>query len=205
MLNRFNPSFIAAAALSLIVPLAACQAPSGSTGGRIDPYRSTGADMASSKVSMPALMEFCDRTAQVLAQDITAIPEIRESPQRVIVELGSIRNQTRTPTSDFEQIQARLRSQIFQSDVIKRKVVLTEDPHRMDRELDRLEATGAPGGQTARYAADATYVLQGDFFESNRDETRRYFFEFKLVNLASRVIVFDNSYDLGQMAVHTRN
>lgn len=189
---------------TVMAGVAGCQAPApaGSTGGRIDPYRTTAADEYSYGASMPALLEFCDRTAQALARDLTTIPDIRDAKTRVIVELGSIRNQTRTPTSNYEQIQARLRSQIFQSSLIRQYIVLTEDPGRMDRELERLGATGT-SGETARYEAGATYVLQGDFFESGRDNVRRYFFEFKLVNLASREIVFDHSYDLAQASPRT--
>jgi hypothetical protein len=186
--------------VGLIGLLAACQAnpPPGRTGGRIDPYRSTPADVHSSGASLPALLEFCDQAAAALARDLTAIPAIRDASSKSIVELGSIRNQTRTPTSNFEQMQARLRSQLFSSDIIRSHIVLTEDPARMDRELERLGATGT-GGSTARYPAQATYVLQGDFFESGRDNRRQYFFEFKLVNLATREIVFSHAYDLGQV------
>ena len=54
------------------------------------------------------------------------------------------------------------------------------------------------GGGTAQYDPKITYVLQGDFFESDRGERRQYYFEFKLTNLATREIVFNKHFDLAQ-------
>ena len=193
--------------LGALLMLAGCQThPSpGATGGRIDPYRSTPADVVSTGASMPALMEFCDQAAEAFAQDLAEVPEIRDAPSRVVLEVGSLRNQTRTPTSNFEQIQARLVGAIFDSRLIQRYCMVVESGDRMDAELKRingpaddLSVDSLESGRTARYDPNIIYVLQGDFFESGRDNVRRYYFEFKLVNLASRARVLQETYDLGQ-------
>jgi hypothetical protein len=189
-----------------LLTLLGCQAypAPGATGGRIDPYRSTPADVVSSGASMPALMEFCDQTAEAFAQDLAEVPEIRDAPSRVVLEVGSLRNETRTPTGNFEQIQARLIGAIFDSELIQRYCMVVEAGDRMDAELERINGPGATvslddlDGRTARYDPHVIYVLQGDFFESGRDHVRRYYFEFKLVNLASRARVLQETYDLGQ-------
>ena len=68
----------------------------------------------------------------------------------------------------------------------------------MDSEKQRLTGNGDQTTGTARYKPEETYVLMGDFFESRRGSTRRYYFEFKLTHLASRELVFSESYDLAQ-------
>jgi hypothetical protein len=183
-------------------------APEGSTGGRIDSYRTTDSDRNSSSASIPALLEYSDTVSQALAQEITSIPDIENAPTRCVLELGSIANKTSTPTGDFEQIRARIRGQIFQSKLIKGRFMIVEARDRMDSELNRVngdsgqkdllnEGTGGSAG-TAKYDPKITYVLQGDFFESNRGDRRQYYFEFKLTNLATREIVFNKSFDLAQ-------
>jgi len=187
----------AVAALGAATSIAGCQSgpPQGSSGGRIDPYRSTAADRASSSASGPALLEFSDQVAMALARDLTSIDRIRSSPQRVALELGDLNNRTNTPTSDFEMIQHRIRGQLLKSKLIRDQFLILVDPQRMDREQQRLSGTEGP---TARYSPEQTYVLMGDFFESRRGRTRRYYFEFKLTHLASREPVFNEFYDLAQ-------
>lgn len=172
----------------------------GDSGGRINPYASTGADRASTDASMPALWEYSDQVAQALAKRINEIPEIANSPSKVIIELGSIENQTNTPRSDFELIQRRLRGRLLHSDYVTSRVRFVESVQSMDAERRRVlgEDPYTNSGQTNRYDTNATYVLRGAFFESDRSSTRRYYFEFNLVNLQSRDIVFNESFDLAQ-------
>src|SRR5687767_11552538 len=118
-------------AAALVLALAACaKTPQGSRGGRIDPYRSTSADVDSRKASMPDLYQFCDQTAQQLARDLSEIPEIEKAPKKVVLELGDIENQTHTPTGDFELIQNRLRSQLRSSRLLRDRVMFVENRAR---------------------------------------------------------------------------
>ena len=170
--------------------------PRGSTGGRMDVYRSTAADVVSHKASAPELWVYSDQVAESLARDLADIDHIHSAPTRATLELGDLHNRTRTPTSDFEAIQYRIRGKLMKSRIIRDHFMIVEDPNRMDREKFRVAGEGNTG--TARYAPDITYLLIGDFFESRRGSTRRYYFEFKLTNLASREIVFHKDYDLAQ-------
>lgn len=168
----------------------------GATGGRMDPYRSTVSDRKSHKASMPALYEFSDQTAASLARELVDIDEIKNAAEPVVLELGDLRNMTETPTQDFEQIQHRIRGHLLGSTLVRRHFRIVESAARMDRELRRVDAEGAE--RTARYDPNITYQLIGDFFESRRDPIRRYYFEFKLVHLASRAIAFHQQFDLTQ-------
>jgi len=177
----------------------------GRRGGRLDPYQTGAADRQSSKASIPAMLEFSDQVAEELAVQLADIPEITEATHRQILELGSIDNKTRTPTTDFMQIQRRLRSKLLKSRLIRNNFKIVESRRRMDREFSRirgqeedlLQEGTSPRG-SAKYDAGLTYVLQGDFYESNRGNKRLYYFNFKLTNLRTREIVFDSDFDLGQ-------
>jgi hypothetical protein len=180
-----------------------CQQPRnvGDSGGRINPYSTTAADRSSGAASAAALWEFSDQVAESLAQRISTIPEISGSPQRVIVELGNLSNRTDTPTQDFELIQRRLRSKLLTSNVVADRVQFVESIDDMDAEYRRVQGVGrGMEPMTDRYDPRSTYVLRGDFLESSRrgGETRRYFFEFRLTNLQTRTIVFNDSFDLAQ-------
>ncbi|MCC7388279.1 MAG: hypothetical protein IT431_05880 [Phycisphaerales bacterium] len=177
----------------------------GSSGGRINPYASTPADEASTSASMPALWEYSDQVAEALSRRIGGIPEIAGSPTRVIVELGAIENQTNTPRSDFELIQRRLRGRLLSSDIVNANVKFVESVQAMDAEARRVRGGETDplqrdygSGETDRYDPRMTYVLRGSFFESDRGDTRRYYFEFNLVNLQDRSIVFNEPFDLAQ-------
>lgn len=174
-----------------------CQSgpPEGSTGGRIDPYRTTAADRMSGAASVPALLEFSDQTAAALARDICAIPELATVRGKPVLELGGINNQTGTPTTDFEMMQRRVRGHLLSSTLVRNTFTIVADPQRMDHEMGRI--SGQDAG-SARYDPAQTFVLLGDFYEARRGNTRRYYFSFELTNLASRQTVFHKDYDLGQ-------
>ncbi len=193
---------------TLVAGVGCTSAPRGDTGGRFNPYESTSSDRtAKDQVSMQALLEFSDETAQKLVYELSAIPEIRDAPTQVVLELGDIQNKTRnTSTIDFELVQRRLRSKIQNSSLARENFLIVESAHRMDREKNRVTGPGvedllqegAGSTATARYSPDITYVLQGDFLQSYRAGASRYYFELKLTNIGSRQIVFSNSYVLGQ-------
>lgn len=177
----------------------------GDSGGRINPYASTGADAASTDASMPAMLEYSDQVAEALARRIGGIPEIAGSPTRVVVELGAIENQTNTPRTDFEMIQRRLRGRLLSSDIVTANVRFVESVAAMDAEQRRVMGDETDPlqrdyerGRTDRYDPSHTYVLRGAFFESVRYDTRRFYFEFNLVNLQTRDIVFNEPFDLAQ-------
>ncbi|MEX0886354.1 MAG: hypothetical protein WD009_07940 [Phycisphaeraceae bacterium] len=171
---------------------------------RIDSYETTRADRESTSASIPAMLEFSDQTADRLALEIADLPRIAAADHRLLLELGTIDNQTRTPTRDFEQIQRRLRSRLINSDVMRNHFVIVEDLRRVDRELERIgagdndllqEGSGTSG---TRYDPEHTYMLSGDFYESRRGDRRQYWFEFRLLHVGSREIILSSDFDLAQ-------
>jgi len=195
--------------LSVASVFAACAltgCETGDRGGRIDPYSTTSADLNSSGAPVAVLLEFCDKSAMRMAQEISDIPDIKNSPTRVVLELAPISNKTTSSTTDFEQVRARLRSQMINSKVITNNMKIVEQLGRMDAEFagtqrpaapNLLQEPGAGGGPAApaTYDPKIVYMLQGDFFETNRGGRRQYLLEFKLTNLGSREIVWSHSFD----------
>ncbi|MGD9691114.1 MAG: hypothetical protein AB7K52_11540 [Phycisphaerales bacterium] len=193
----------ALALLALITcTLGACnQAPRGDAGKTIDPYERTKADRLDPSADAVTLIEFSDQVSQSLAARIASIPEIRDSQQKVVIELGDLQNNTRTPKSDFATIQRRIFINMTNSDVLREHADVVESVGRMDREAGSVApaATVDPTGRTVttapssdRYDLKITYFLQGTFNEISRvgNVQQTYNFDFTLVNAASRRIVF---------------
>jgi len=204
-LRRARGACALAGAAMLAACVAACESnpprrETGDSGGRINPYATTSADRSSSAANAASLWEFSDQVADALAARIAQIPEVRDAPYKVVVELGDIENMTNTPRQDFELIQRRLRGRLLTSDTVTAKARFVEGARTMDREKERVQAGGGAGGMTDRYDERLTYVLRGSFYESTRGggQVSRYYFEFNLVNLQSRDIVFNESFDLAQ-------
>ena len=190
-----------ACVLASAMVLCGCQTtpppPVGDRGGRMSPYNTTRQDRISTDANAPDLFSFGDTVAESLALEISQIPEINESPTRVVIEFGTINNRTRTPTGDFELIQRRLRNTLQRSRHLRKYAIFVESRRRMERETRNVMGdVPAPEGP-ARYDPSITYVLQGDFHEIRRGESRRYYFDFQLTNLASRVTVFSDSFSEG--------
>lgn len=184
-----------------------CSGPNtGSSGGRIDSYSTTSSERGADAPNIAALLEFSDQAAELFAQEMTDLPEIRNAEYRQVLELGSIQNKTRTPTSDFELIQNRVRNTLSKSKLVRNSFRIVQGRARSEAELARVQ--GQPqdllqeGGNTSGVRIDdpaTVYVLQGDFFESRRGDRRQYYFNFQLTNLQSREIVLNEDYDLGQV------
>ena len=70
-------------------------------------YDTTRADSGSMLASDPDLLRFCDQVAERIVEDLAELPEIQGATTRKVLALGSIRNVTATPTTDFESILLR--------------------------------------------------------------------------------------------------
>jgi hypothetical protein len=209
-MNRSHSSFARLGASLLVAGIMAapgCAPDSGDAGGRIDPYETTRDDRRSDKINLPALMQFGDTVAERFAADLKDNDEIESRKTRAILELGTIVNKTRTPTQDFEQFQVRLRNALRKSAFIRDRFRVVESGGRADVEKARTQGPGPADplqegpGQTGtnRYEAKDTYVLQGDFYESKRNDRSTYYLNFQLTNVQSREIVFNEDYDLAQV------
>jgi hypothetical protein len=165
--------------------------------GRIDSYSTVKEEGHASGANVPSMLEFSDQVSQKLMQDVSSTPEFRDSPTQLVISLGDINNKTNTPTTDFELIQTRIRSQLLGSRTFRNQFIVIADRERIQRQMD--QRTGDPGQSVQRYDPAITYLLLGDFLEANREGRSQYLFSFSLTNLKSGVIVFEKSYDLGQM------
>lgn len=191
---------------AMSVFLSACnQAPRGDDGGIIDVRERTGADKFSEGADTVTLLEFADAVGQDLAGNFLTIPAIQQSQFRVTVELGSLQNQTRTPSSDFAAVQRRVFLTLANSDLVRKGARVVESRARVQRDAgiggqptvtqdplgrEAPVVTAAPG----TYPLEDTYFLQGTFSELSRGGgiQSTYVFDFTLTNAASREIVFAN-------------
>ena len=200
----FRLALCAASAACAIGALAGCKnyGPEGYNGGLIDPNTRTRADFHSPEADSVTLTEFGDDACQQLSAQLSRIPEIASSPSKVLIEMGSIKNMTRTPSSDFAAIQRRVFLALVNSDLARRSADIVEDVRRVDADAayvsppPQVDASGkeVPGSVplSARYPLDKTYFLHGTFSELSRGGgiQSTYQFDFTLTNAQSRQIVF---------------
>lgn len=197
---------------SMCVALVGCNtAPPGDTGGVIDARERTRVDMNSSEADSTSLLEFADRVGQELGSQIARIPEIRNSPTQVIIELGSIQNNTRTPSSDFAAMQRRVFLTLQRSDLVRENAQIRERYDRVVRDAAGMEAPvqvdplgrEAPtqGGPVVdRGNLAVTYFLQGTFSELVRGNFQSTFqLDFTLTKGTTRQIVYSNLFDFKQL------
>jgi len=198
LIARLGPAALLAAAL------AGCNtAPRGDTGGIIDPKERTGADRFDERADTVTLFEFAEDVGQNLAGEFLSVPAIQGSQYRVVIEIGSIQNNTRTPASDFAAVQRRVFITLAQSDLVRKGAKVVESRARVERDagaagqatvvrdpLGRERPTSS-GGMTD-YPLGDTYFLQGTFSELSRGAGRQstYQFDFTLTNAQSREIVY---------------
>lgn len=189
--------------MSLLAVAVGCNStPVGSDSGRIDVYTTTKADRNSTDISMPELYQATDKVAEQLALELADIEAFSQSPTKIVLELGLVKNSTSTPTSDFTLMRNRLASRLKSSPVIRKRFMFVESFGRMQAEHDRVTGGNADllqdGNKSSpnRYDPSITYTLLGDFMQANRGGRRYYFYEFKLVNVATREEVFSRAFDL---------
>ncbi len=141
---RFLGKAMAAAAILAAAAAIGCESANpGTTGGRIDPYRTTEHDRGSHAVSLPALLEFCDTTAQALARDLVEMPEITDTEYQVALEearsnrlqaLGQIAVEEQGIGSTTEA-RGELDEQLAELDRLQRQGTITQEERRT-REIE---------------------------------------------------------------------
>lgn len=202
-LRRFA-SFILLIAASAMPACNTNQAPQGNTGGTIDPRRRTTADTYDQSADSVTMLEFADVVGQELGSQIARIPEIRSSPTQVVIELGGLQNNTRTPSADFAAVQRKVFITLVNSDLARENARIVEKRDRVARDaasvaapapvdpLGRGEQPASNQGGMKDYPLDSTYFLQGTFSELSRGNgvQSTYVFDFTLTNASSRQIVF---------------
>ncbi len=146
------------------------------------------------------LTDFSNRVSQALAMRISSIDEIKNSPTKVVVQLGGIDNRTRTPTNDYEQIRRRVFAGLVNSDYVRRYADIVESPEILDAQRARL-VNNQGGGTAGRYDPNLVYVLQGYFGEQVRlgGGVSNYYLEMSLTNLNTGRMLFTETYDFKQV------
>lgn len=153
-----------------------------------------------------SLLQFADQTSEALSMRLVEVKEIKDSPTKVVIVLGALTNQTRTPRSDFEAIRRRIFTRLVNSNV-RSVASVVEDPDVMNSQraryapeqpVDRLDegSSGTPMGQ---YDPKITYALQGNFSELKRPGTSTYVFDFTVTQLSSGRIVFADQFEFKQI------
>ncbi len=200
---------LALSAGASLLAFAGCQqAPRGDSGGQMDPYERTRVDANSPQADTVNLMEFSDRVGEALAQRIADIDEITTRPSKVVIEMGSIKNDSpSTPSSDFRLIQRRVFTKLVNSNVVRKHADVVEQNARVNRDIEDTRSSqpdlldeGIGGTEQADvYSLDSTYILTGTFGEMLRGrDQRNYYFEMALTHAKSRRIVFVETFDSKQ-------
>lgn len=186
--------------LAAMVVATGCQntPPPGNTGGRVDPYRSTRADVLSPEANTVTLLEFADQVSEAIVARIAQVPEIYSSPNPVAIELGALVNNTQTPSSDFAIVRRRVFGNLINSSIASGYADFYEAPEIVDPQYERLAPRDQiayrrdlAGDLTNRYDPNSIFILNGDFGEMIRGRQSTYLFEMSLTNLQSRRIVFN--------------
>ncbi len=180
----------------------------GDDGGRLDQYDTTAADRSSPAVSSVTLLEFADQVAESLALHIPSIPEIKEKPHRVVIELGDILNDTNTQPRDFAVIRRRIFLSMVNNPQIRYTAQINESPSRIAKQGKKYEQDTPPDlldeGNVPResgprsYQLGDVYSLNGTFGEIRRGGDSTYIFDMTLVNLESGEIVFAEIFEARQ-------
>lgn len=189
----------AAACAAMILGGAGCQQDRprlGDSSGRVSPTSTTRAEAGSQQVLPATLIEFADQVARDLARDLSdeRIYGISDNEVLATVVFGDIVNKTQiVSTADFEMARSRIRNQLMQSDVFRRKVRFVENRERME-ELRAREWGSSDGVTVKRFNPAHTFFLNGDMYRVARDGSNLYQMTFTLTNFETGELVFTNEY-----------
>lgn len=184
--------------------------PQGSSGGRIDPYTTTPAEAGSRLPSTTELGEFSDQVTQQLIGDLAQVPEFNEFRGTII--FGDFENKTGiVPTTDFEAIRTKIRTQLMSTSVAKDRFRFVENRRRYEdlrkRELGSSDVVTEDRSQTApgtRVTNDAhTYMLNGDMYRVARggETVNAYYMSFNLMRLSDAELVWESRQYTSKRAV----
>ena len=191
-------------ALLLVVSVGCETMPRGSSSGRIDPSRTTGAERNDPRILPVGLMEFSDQVAQRFAQDLADLPEIGAGGIRSTIILGDINNKTQIVSSDeFEMARSRIRNSLLSSRYVRGKVAWVENRARL-ASLAAREGVGTvnnPAGPDA-YDPRHTFTVNMDVYRLSRGsnaQVNQYYLEAQLVSFSTNEIIFSDRYEIKQV------
>ncbi len=136
-----------------------------------------------------------------LAADLLKIPEIANNPNKVIIQVTSIRNQTSTPWQNDQIYLARMR--VLLSKYAGDRIAFTLPPQQL-AQLQQETLGSSAGGfeQSSRGAAPSSgrllpqYALTGVFFDLPNAATTYYLCEFQLADIRTGQIIWDRKYEV---------
>ncbi|MEM6552183.1 MAG: hypothetical protein AAF750_08650 [Planctomycetota bacterium] len=172
--------------------------------GRVPITADTRGERESPKILPIALIEFSDQVPDLLARDLYSLPVVRDTPGDVRIILGDIKNSTGglVPTSDFELVQGRIRSNLINSRVGREKLVFVERRARLARIADAEAVVGDDPEFPVTpepYDAQNTYTLLLDVERVGRGDTQLYRMDALLVSFLNNQIVFSKDYEIKQV------
>lgn len=184
--------------------------PQGSSGGRIDPYVTTPGEAGSRLPSTTELGEFSDQVTQQLVGDLAQVPEFNQ--YRGTIVFGDLQNKTGiVPTSDFEAMRTKIRTQLMSTSVAKDRFRFVENRQRYEdlrkRELgssDVVNENRAPTPAGTRITNDEhTYMLNGDMYRVARggETVNAYYMSFNLMRLSDGELVWESRQYTSKRAV----
>lgn len=165
-------------------------------------------ESSNKEVPISSLVTFINTSSDKFISEMNDIPEIRDAPRRLVLELGTIEIDRSTMTrSDYEMVQHAVRGRLLDSRVITDNFMIVQNKarSRADRDLVEIDTpedtditqenpdTGSGDGMD-RYNPDDIYTLNGTFERIGRSERAMYLFQLSLVKWKSRHIVLNKSY-----------
>ncbi len=134
-----------------------------------------------------------------LSADLLKIPEIANNPNKVIVVMGTIHNQTSTPWQNDQIYLARMRALLneYAHDRMAFVLPLANAAALQQKYLGGQQTAMNPAtGQWQNATLRPQYVLNGTFYDLPNTATTYYLCTFKLVDISTGQIVWENKYEV---------
>lgn len=123
-----------------------------------------------------------------MVQQIAALPEFRNSPQRVILVMDQVVNRTSMPARNFDIYLARIRANLNQSGARENIGFVLKNA-----ELAGIQASE---GLEPITRTKAEYVLRGVFLDAPNAGTNFYLMTFQIVDLRDGQAIWEGSYEV---------
>ncbi len=133
-----------------------------------------------------------------MAADIVKCAAIAQSRTKVIVVMGHIHNKTSTPWQNDEIYVARIRALLNQdaNGIVAFVMPLAKVGKLQSKYLGgRSEQFNSRTGSSQRTTITPQYVLNGTFYDLPNAATTYYLCSFKLVDIETGEIVWENKYE----------
>ncbi|MEX2673711.1 MAG: hypothetical protein WD294_16545 [Phycisphaeraceae bacterium] len=128
--------------------------------------------------------------SQQAVAGIADVPEIKDAPERTIIVMDRVGNETSDRTANFQIYLARIRANLNQSGA-RHNLAFVETRSRAEQIKQR---EGIPAGEASRTRPN--YALTGVFYDMPRGRTNYYLLTFQLVDLTDDIVIWEDSYEV---------